>query len=245
MKLTRTQPFHFHFTALPQIKSLATDPAYKKHFHLLELFAHGTYADYKQDTSKFPPSLHPLIISKLKMLTVVTLAASNKYLNYALLMDCLDLGDVRELEDLLIECIYAGIMVGRLDQQSSQLKVERVSGRDPSAVDIVNMCDKLEQWGLAVENMIEHVENKAVQATDEFNTQKMKDLALIDAVDTMKSKRKAQMSGASKQAGSSGWAAAATDGGGVMGGMGGMGGMGMGGSDDSMAAVLQASKMDF
>jgi len=165
-------------TALAQIKSLANDSTHKKHFLLLELFAHGTYADYKQDMSKFPPSLHPSIIKKLKMLSVVTMAASNKHLDYSQLMERLDLGDVRELEDLLIECIYAGIVVGRLDQQSSQLKIERVSGRDPSDLDIVNMCQKLDHWGLTVDNMILQVDTTSKQAANEYDVAKMKKTAL-------------------------------------------------------------------
>ena len=128
--------------------------------------------------AKFPPSLHPSIIKKLKMLSVVTMAASNKHLDYSQLMERLDLGDVRELEDLLIECIYAGIVVGRLDQQSSQLKIERVSGRDPSDLDIVNMCQKLDQWGLTVDNMILQVETTSKQAANEYDVAKMKKTAL-------------------------------------------------------------------
>ena len=128
--------------------------------------------------SKFPPSLHPSIIKKLKMLSVVTMAASNKHLDYSQLMERLDLGDVRELEDLLIECIYAGIVVGRLDQQSSQLKIERVSGRDPSDLDIVNMCQKLDHWGLTVDNMILQVDTTSKQAANEYDVAKMKKTAL-------------------------------------------------------------------
>ena len=112
------------------------------------------------------------------MLSVVTMAASNKHLDYSQLMERLDLGDVRELEDLLIECIYADIVVGRLDQQSSQLKIERVSGRDPSDLDIVNMCQKLDHWGLTVDNMILQVDTTSKQAANEYDVAKMKKTAL-------------------------------------------------------------------
>lgn len=45
---------------------------------------------------------------KLKHLTIVTMAISNKCIAYSDLLEQLDIGCVRELEDLIIESIYAG-----------------------------------------------------------------------------------------------------------------------------------------
>lgn len=45
---------------------------------------------------------------KLKHLTIVTMAISNKCIGYSDLLEQLDIGCVRELEDLIIESIYAG-----------------------------------------------------------------------------------------------------------------------------------------
>jgi len=167
------------------------------------------------------------------MLSVVTMAASNKHLEYTVLMERLDLADVRELEDLLIECIYAEIIVGRLDQQSSQLKVVRVSARDPSDLDIASMCEKLDRWGLAVDNMIAHVDNEATIATDQYETEKLKVQALKDQVDQLKKTKSNQISVGGKSSSSGGWA-------------GGSSGMSSGGGGDGgMAAALAASRRDF
>ena len=40
---------------------------------------------------------------------------------------------VREIEDLLIECIYNGLLQGRLDQQERHLEVFSCAGRDVRA----------------------------------------------------------------------------------------------------------------
>lgn len=45
---------------------------------------------------------------KLKHLTIVTMAISDKCIGYSNLLEQLDIGCVRELEDLIIESIYAG-----------------------------------------------------------------------------------------------------------------------------------------
>lgn len=58
--------FFGELLAIPQIKNLANDPTHKNHYHLLELFAHGTYKDYISDQSKFPSNLSPLILKKIK-----------------------------------------------------------------------------------------------------------------------------------------------------------------------------------
>lgn len=45
---------------------------------------------------------------KLKHLTILTLATQKKTLPYDDLMDQLDIKNVRHLEDIIIEAIYAG-----------------------------------------------------------------------------------------------------------------------------------------
>ena len=60
---------------------------------------------------------------KLKKLSAVAFAAQSKTLGYDLLMRELQLASVRELEDLLIDCIYTGLISGRLDQQAGHLDV--------------------------------------------------------------------------------------------------------------------------
>lgn len=51
-------------------------------------------------------------------------------LAYSLLMAELGISTVRELEDLVIEGISAGVVQGKLDQKSSHFEVDYVIGRD-------------------------------------------------------------------------------------------------------------------
>ncbi|KAH0876350.1 hypothetical protein HID58_063744, partial [Brassica napus] len=91
---------------------------------VLRLFAHGTWGDYK---SVCIPQLSPHQILKLKQLTLLTLAESNKVLPYHTLMVELDVTNVRQLEDFLINaCMYAGIVRGKLDQLKRCFEVEHI-----------------------------------------------------------------------------------------------------------------------
>ena len=57
----------------------------------------------------------------MRQLTIVGLASEKKHIDYAVLLKELDLGDVRELEDLIIDVIYADIIRGKLDQKNKQV----------------------------------------------------------------------------------------------------------------------------
>jgi COP9 signalosome complex subunit 7 len=45
------------------------------------------------------------------------------------LLQQLDIPNVRELEDLIIECIYQGVVKGKLDQKQKQLEIDFAIGR--------------------------------------------------------------------------------------------------------------------
>ncbi|ETO32232.1 hypothetical protein RFI_04885 [Reticulomyxa filosa] len=106
-------------------------------YNVLELFASGTYEQYKANSSKYP-KLDEKQLFKLKQLSVVSLAekSASKVLNYNDLMTRLDIGTVRELEDVIINCIYEGLVHGRLNQSKNQLEIDYVSGRDINAAQI-------------------------------------------------------------------------------------------------------------
>ena len=67
----------------------------------------------------FPPRLQAQ--TKLRQLTIVGLASAKKHIDYETLLMELDLADVRELEDLIIDVIYADIIRGKLDQKNKQV----------------------------------------------------------------------------------------------------------------------------
>ena len=55
---------------------------------------------------------------KLRQLSLVSLAHASKKVPYEQLQLALGITNVRELEDLIIDTIYAGILEGRLDQHN-------------------------------------------------------------------------------------------------------------------------------
>ncbi len=67
-------------------------------------------------------------------------------LPYSLLLAQLDIGNVRELEDLVIECIYAGIIKGKLDQKEQRFQVDWTMGRDIRPGQLQEMIKILDLW---------------------------------------------------------------------------------------------------
>ena len=56
------------------------------------------------------------------------------------------MSSVRQVEDLLIECLYEGLIQGKLDQSASQLDVHYCIGRDIHPSEVNAMCDLLTNW---------------------------------------------------------------------------------------------------
>lgn len=89
------------------------------------MFAYGTYKQYLDNQSSLI-ELSDVMKKKLKHLTIVTMAISNKCIAYSDLLEQLDIGCVRELEDLIIESIYAGMydwIFHRLSLRTANVKV--------------------------------------------------------------------------------------------------------------------------
>lgn len=121
---------------------------------------------YKAATPGTYPNLSTNHINKLRHLTLVSLASHSRILQYLSLIRDLDLydasannsssggpsshisaKDIRALEDLIIDAIYAGILSARLDQRKQRVEVESVMGRDVrGAKEVGQLSNVLEQW---------------------------------------------------------------------------------------------------
>ncbi|KAK4849025.1 hypothetical protein QYF36_019944 [Acer negundo] len=127
---------------------------------MLRLFAHGTWSDYKSNAGLLP-QLVPDQVLKLKQLTVLTLAETNKVLPYDQLMQELDVINVRELEDFLInECMYAGIVRGKLDQLKRCFEVQFAAGRDLRPGQLGSMIQTLSNWLDTSDNLLLSIQEK-------------------------------------------------------------------------------------
>eukprot|EP01025_Chloroclados_australasicus_P036545 TRINITY_DN3726_c0_g2_i13.p1 TRINITY_DN3726_c0_g2~~TRINITY_DN3726_c0_g2_i13.p1 ORF type:complete len:219 (-),score=8.68 TRINITY_DN3726_c0_g2_i13:32-688(-) len=134
---------------LPQVKELKTGENVQR-MRILEMFAYGTWRDYKALEANLPKLTSAQII-KLKQLTVAGLALENKILEYKVLSFELDINSgMRELEDFLIkDCIYKGIIKGKLDQRNACVHITHTVGRDVKREQLPQISAQLKVWFLS------------------------------------------------------------------------------------------------
>lgn len=141
---------------MPNIQELANG-SHSTYLNLLNLFAFGTYASYHDNKAQFP-TLTPAMITKLRHLTIVSLATKTKCIPYSTLLKELDMKNLRELEDLIIEVIYADVVRGKLDQKNNQLEVDYTIGRDIRTEDIGTVIKVLQEWCTSCEVVLNNIE---------------------------------------------------------------------------------------
>ena len=96
------------------------------------------------------------------MISVADAAQKSKVLHYAELMRELDLDTVRELEDMIIDCIYNELVAGQLDQLNQQFHVVSCYGRDLRPQDIGLALSKLEAWDRQLQEAQTFIESRIV-----------------------------------------------------------------------------------
>lgn len=124
---------------------LAANEVSQPHLDLLNIFAYGCYSDYESRRGQLP-DLSSAQIRKLKMLTLASLAAESKLLSFASLQANLQIPSLRELEDLIIDSIYHGLLEGKLDHKLSALQVHSVFGRDIRPEQVPHLLTKLNAY---------------------------------------------------------------------------------------------------
>lgn len=127
---------------MANVQELSKTSELKPHFDLLSIFAFGTFADFIANKQILPP-LTDQMATKLRQLTIVSLATRNKHIPYVLLLKELGLNNVRELEDLIIDAVYNGVIVAKLDQRNQKLEVDRCMGRDVRSEEIPQILTTL------------------------------------------------------------------------------------------------------
>ncbi|KAI4897186.1 hypothetical protein NFI96_025398, partial [Prochilodus magdalenae] len=147
---------------LPNVRELETGP-HAPVYQLLNLFAYGTYSDYKERAASLP-ELTPSQKNKLRHLSIISLASNLKCLPYSLLLQQLELKNVRELEDLLIEAVYCDIIHGKLDQRNQQVEVDFSVGRDLGPNELPNIANTLQEWCAGCEAVLSGIEEQVSRA---------------------------------------------------------------------------------
>lgn len=96
----------FYFSELLSIPAVAALPECA----VLQLFCFGTFADYRAAPAAFGAALTPALLKKLKLLSLASLGASARELSYADVRASLDLPADKDVEELVIEAIDAGLV---------------------------------------------------------------------------------------------------------------------------------------
>ncbi len=81
------------------------------------------------------------------------------------------------MEDLIIDCIYSGLIVGRLDQRKALLEIRYCRGRDINEKAIGLMKNRLLSWLKATDQIIAQLESQQKQATKLTNAREQKYIA--------------------------------------------------------------------
>ncbi|KAJ2056729.1 COP9 signalosome complex subunit 7a [Coemansia sp. S146] len=97
------------------------------------------------------PELTERQLEKLKHLSLVSLASVLKVLSYDDLIRELDCAHEQQMEDLVIDTIYKGLLSAKLDQQRRLVEVEFVVGRDVRRGDLQAIYDSLDKWSAVCE----------------------------------------------------------------------------------------------
>lgn len=186
---------------MPNIEELSKGE-HEPYWKLLQLFAFGTYADYKANAESLPALTQPQL-TKLRHLTIVSLAAKSKYISYEVLLKELEISNLRELEDLIIEAVYADIIHGKLDQKNKQLEVDFAIGRDIKPEMVNTVVSVLQDWCDGCESVLHSIE-KQIQRANTYREKKHIQKVQVDAeVENLKKAIKASSSDIGDESGAS------------------------------------------
>eukprot|EP00658_Telonema_sp_P-2_P021719 TRINITY_DN18663_c0_g1_i4.p1 TRINITY_DN18663_c0_g1~~TRINITY_DN18663_c0_g1_i4.p1 ORF type:complete len:230 (+),score=69.93 TRINITY_DN18663_c0_g1_i4:61-750(+) len=182
-------PGLFHFKELldlPEVQELgAVNPALRT----LEIFCFKTIHDY---TAAGLPALNATQTEKLRLLTFVSLCGQGKVVSYDSITEETGVGNVRELEDLVIATLDLGLVEGKLFHEEKEFHVKTTVGRDVHPSEYQGLLDKLVAWQAhshgVVASMDEHVQSgikrhqdkKAAEAEREAELAKLKTEVIED-----------------------------------------------------------------
>jgi len=85
---------------------------------------------------------------------------------------------VRALEDLIIDCVYANLLQGKLDQRKKAFEVQWVMGRDLGPTEVSDMMQTVETW-LAHTNQLMTALDEKMKAANTIHEKKKNDAAAV------------------------------------------------------------------
>jgi COP9 signalosome complex subunit 7 len=137
----------------PNIRKLASDEQYGSHFTLLETFAYGTWESYYKTASSTLPALSDVQKRKLRLLSLLTIAAEKPSastatnLSYSSLCARLDLEYTRDLEQLVTAAIYENLLTATLNPAAQTVVITSVAPlRDLAPGSVGQLLGELSAW---------------------------------------------------------------------------------------------------
>ncbi|KAK1254627.1 hypothetical protein MKX08_008622 [Trichoderma sp. CBMAI-0020] len=184
-------PNTFLFTELlqtPQIQALAASPEFTAYLTLLQIFSYGSYGTYHATADL--PTLNDTQTLKLRQLSLLSLASDRSSLSYDALQKALGLSSPREVEDLVITAIYAGLLHATLDPARQAVSVTSVAPlRDLAPGTIPDMISALQNWAGRcqstlgdLEEQIKNIRDAATVREREKRASDKKLQALVESV---------------------------------------------------------------
>ncbi|KAF2017906.1 hypothetical protein BU24DRAFT_420957 [Aaosphaeria arxii CBS 175.79] len=168
----------------PNIQNLRQSPEYTGHLALLEIFAWGTWEDYKRSSNL--PQLTAPQHQKLLLLSLLPLSASHATLKYTHLLSSLDLPTTRALEDLLTTAIYSGLLSATLDPAHELVSVTSVAPlRDLAPGSLPALQERLAGWSQRCEDAVRDLEARVKEVKEgavKREIEKRKRERAVDAV---------------------------------------------------------------
>ncbi|EUC65690.1 auxin efflux carrier transmembrane protein, partial [Rhizoctonia solani AG-3 Rhs1AP] len=161
---------------MPNIQELAANEQHAQWLELLKLFSYRTWSDYKQLSGSLP-QLNPTQATKLKQLSIVSLAERSRILAYSDLLAYLD--------------ISSDVLKGKLDQKEARIEIEYTIGRDlePGTVGLESLLGKLRDWSSrtatviqALDGQIQGVKDNEKTVTDAANRHERERVAMATQV---------------------------------------------------------------
>ncbi|XP_058104315.1 COP9 signalosome complex subunit 7-like isoform X3 [Magnolia sinica] len=184
-----SHPLLFTFSEILSLTNVAElqGTEYSVFLDMLQLFSRGTCSDYKSNIGHIP-ALLPDQVRKLKQLSVLTLAETNKVLSYDQLMQELDVSNVREFEDFVInDCMHVGIVRGKLNQLRRCFEVQCAAGRDLRPGQLGSMIEILSAWLTTSDNLLVSIQDKIKWADTMGEAYKKHKKEIEDKVEEKKS----------------------------------------------------------
>lgn len=154
----------------------------EEYLNLLKIFAYGTYSDYvkqRRDKPNSLPEMTQVMSCKLRQLSIITLARSRRNIPYKLLLEELGVNTIRELEDIIIDAIYANVIKGTMDQKNSQLEIDQTIGRDVREQDFQIITNVLNEWSRNCDNILSNIEHQ-MSSANQVKEETIKNFELIE-----------------------------------------------------------------